>query len=69
MKWACWSGALWDFSPSVTQLRSNGKESRRRQLDGSKEAAGEMTIPEGKPLSHPHITPPGWSTLGRLLYG
>lgn len=61
-----WGGVLWDFSPSVTELCSNGKESRTQQLDGSKEVAGEMTIPKGKPLGHPQVTSSGWFTLGSI---
>lgn len=63
MKQACWGGVLWDFSPSATELCSDGKESRTWQLDGSKEAAGEMPVSEGNPLGHPHITSSGWSKI------
>lgn len=50
----------WGFTLLVTGLCSNGKE-QDTTLEGSKEAAGEVTISEG----HPHITSPGWSMLGR----
>lgn len=58
-------GVLWDFSPLVTELCSDGKGSRTQQLDGSKEAAGE-TISEGKPLGHSHITSSVWFMLGSV---
>lgn len=74
MKWVCWGGVLCDFSPLVMELQnplvsSNGKDSRTQQLDGSKEATGEVTVSEGKPLGRPHITTSVYFMLGKLLYG
>lgn len=37
---------------------------KQKQLDGNKEAAGEVTISEGKFLGHPHNTFSVWFKLG-----
>lgn len=71
MKWVCWGGMLCDFSPLVMELQnplvsSNGKDSRTQQLDGSKEAAGEVTVSEGKPPHYNLCLLHAWKIAVRL---